>query len=105
MIYDTYDTKLERAEHACQLLDGYERQWFVRLLDLLRTGHCVRVKLRYYGVVDVVAIANTYSYCSFFDIYNTRHYRGGVDYACFPYPVKVEENSLSSLEQKISGLF
>lgn len=87
---DTKERQIERAEHACLKLDGYERQWFMRVLDLLRNGHIVRIATNG-SFIDIVAIAYTDWYASFFDIFNTCKTYLDINYNVFPYPVKKEQ--------------
>lgn len=90
---DTIECQIERAEHACLELDGYERQWFMRILDLLRNGHDVRIAANG-SFIDVTAIAYTYWCASFFDIYNGSKTYLDINYNVFPYPVKKEQYAL-----------
>ena len=75
-----------RAEHAIALLDGYKKQWFLRLLDILRTRNAAKIwdegSDRPLGVS---AIGYTHVYLSFFDVYNHIHFMK-IDYSRFPEP-------------------
>ena len=91
---DTIEMQTTRAENAVSLLHGYEKQWFRRLLDLLKIGYTARIKFNGYNK-DVVAIAYTHLYMSFFDVYNHKNYCDGVDYSVFPYPIEDESVSFT----------
>lgn len=75
-----------RAEHAITLLDGYKKQWFLRLLDILRTGNAAKIwEEGSFDPLGVSAIGYTHVYLSFFDVYN-QIYLMKIDYSRFPQP-------------------
>ena len=83
--YSDFEQMCEHADHAIDTLrstwktnrcvaqmDVPEDQcaWLKRLLDILKQRKYATVKMKDGQVVDVLKIANTYEYASFFDVYN-----------------------------------
>jgi len=94
------DVLLSRAEAACKMLDGYEKQWFIRLLDLLKANHFVRVAVNF-GYLDVESIGGTAVFASFFDVLNGRHEMPTqIYYNAFPFPVEKLEYSITVFHDK-----
>lgn len=84
--YASYDDRVKRAENAVNQLEGYQKQWFRRLLDLLVIHHYVRIWKENNVPLDVERITDTCNYLSFFDVYNHIHYMK-IDYSRFPKPI------------------
>lgn len=75
-----------QAERAIALLDGYKKQWFLRLLDILRTRNAAQIWEEDSDIpLGVSAIGYTHVYLSFFDVYNHIHFMK-IDYSRFPEP-------------------
>lgn len=84
--YASYDERVKRAENAVNLLEGYQKQWFRRLLDLLVIHHYARIWNENNVAFDIQRITDTGNYLSFFDVYNHIHYMK-IDYSRFPKPI------------------
>lgn len=94
------DVLLSRAEDACKMLESYEKQWFTRLLDLLKVNHFVRVAVSF-GYLDVEGIGGTTVFASFFDILNGKHeIPTQICYNVFPFPVEKLEYSITVFHDK-----
>jgi len=82
-----FDERVKDANNAVNQLEGYQKQWFRRLLDLLISWHYVRIWKKNNAPLDVQAIADTGNYLSFFDVYNHIHYMK-INYSRFPEPIQ-----------------
>ena len=49
------------------------KEWFIELLNILKNNQCARVIGNNRKQLDVTKIAHTYSYASFFDVFNSKH--------------------------------
>lgn len=68
---DSFESQVKRAENALKSIENDEmRVWLSDILNALKTHKYARIwtKTRHY--IDVSAIAYTYEYASFFDVYN-----------------------------------
>lgn len=75
--YSNFDEMVNYAQHAIDSLSEKEsskQNWLQALLDILKKSEYARVTSNDGQFVDVSKIANTYSYASFFDIYNSIRY-------------------------------
>lgn len=84
--YASYDERVKRAENVVNQLEGYQKQWFRRLLDLLIIHHYARIWKENTVPLDVQRITDTCNYLSFFDVYNHIHYMK-INYSRFPEPI------------------
>lgn len=73
--YDHVENQIERAELAInnQLIDSKEKEWFTKLLNILKDNKIATVYDKNGKALDVTKIAHTISYMSFFDVYSLRN--------------------------------
>jgi len=69
--WDTYEMRVKRAESALKSIesDGM-RIWLSDILNALKMGKYARIWTKSKHLIDVSAVAYTYEYASFFDVYN-----------------------------------
>lgn len=72
MYYKKHDPIESQINRAQKVIDEYEgnKKYFQIILDLLKDGKYVRVKLKNGDYIDITKIAYTYMYGSWFDIIN-----------------------------------
>lgn len=72
--YDPIENQIERAELAInnQLIDSKEKEWFTKLLNILKDNAIATIYDKNGKALDVTEIAHTISYMSFFDVYSLR---------------------------------
>ena len=87
------DVVVPRAQRAIDdLEDENKKEWHQKLLNILKEEKCARIKFkRHYpkenGIenstlfIDVTRVSHTWSFASFFDVYNKDYY---VDYSFEP---------------------
>lgn len=69
--WDTYEMRVKRAENALKSIENDEmRVWLSDILNALKMGKYARIQTVSEHFIDVSAIAYTYEYASFFDVYN-----------------------------------
>ena len=68
---ESIESQIDRAERAITQIENEEvKAWLSCILDVLKMRNYVRVKELSGDLVDVAAIAYTYGFASFFDVYN-----------------------------------
>ena len=68
---ESIESQIDRAENAISKIENEEvKAWLSCILDVLKMRNYVRVKEISGDLVDVAAIAYTYGFASFFDVYN-----------------------------------
>lgn len=68
---ESIESQIDRAENAISKIENEEvKAWLSCILDVLKMRNYVRVKELSGDLVDVAAIAYTYGFASFFDVYN-----------------------------------
>lgn len=68
---DTFESQIKRAESAINRIESDEmRVWLSCILNALKMGKYARIQTLSERFIDVSAIAYTYEYASFFDVYN-----------------------------------
>lgn len=68
---ESIELQIDRAEGAIRRIENEEvKAWLSCILDVLKMCDYVRVKELSGDLVDVEAIAYTYGFASFFDVYN-----------------------------------
>ena len=68
---DTWEMQIERAEDAINQIESNEmRVWLFDILNALKTHKYARIWTKSQHPIDVSAVAYTYEYASFFDVYN-----------------------------------
>lgn len=68
---DSFDSQIKRAENAINRIESNEvRVWLSDILNALKTHKYARIQTVSEHFIDVSAIAYTYEYASFFDVYN-----------------------------------
>lgn len=73
-ISDPFENQVKRAENAINHLQEIDlKEWFIELLNILKNNKCARVVGNNSKQLDVTKIAHTYSYASFFDVFNNKH--------------------------------
>lgn len=73
-ISDPFENQVKRAENAINHLQEIDlKEWFIELLNILKNNQCARVVGNNSKQLDVTKIAHTYSYASFFDVFNNKH--------------------------------
>lgn len=82
-----------RAEEAINgIKDLQEREWFNKLLDILKKNSVATVHGKNGRLLDVTRIANTYTWASFFDIFSIINL---IDIKIEPEEIKEEAPSLN----------
>lgn len=82
-----------RAEEAINgIKDLQEREWFIKLLDILKKNSFATVHGKNGRLLDVTHIANTNTWASFFDIFNIINL---IDIKIEPEEIKEETPSLN----------
>lgn len=71
--YDPFENQVKRAENAIDKLQTPEKEWFTELLNILKNEQYARIVGKNGKELDVTKIAHTYSYASFFDVFNNEH--------------------------------
>lgn len=67
------NAEILKCVEKCNLNDSFEETqivWLQRLLDILKERKYATIQGKNGNLVDVSAIANTFEYASFFDIFN-----------------------------------
>lgn len=68
---DSFESQIKRAENALKSIENDEmRVWLSDILNALKTHKYARIWTKTRHHIDVSAIAYTYEYASFFDVYN-----------------------------------
>lgn len=68
---DSFESQIKRAENAIKLIENDEvRVWLSDILNALKTHKYARIQTLSECFIDVSAVAYTYDYASFFDVYN-----------------------------------
>lgn len=68
---DSFDSQINRAENAINRIESNEaRVWLSDILNALKTHKYARIWTKSKHLIDVSAVAYTYEYASFFDVYN-----------------------------------
>ena len=68
---ESIESQIDRAENAISKIENEEvKAWLSCILDVLKMRNYVRVKELSGDLVDVAAIAYTFGFASFFDVYN-----------------------------------
>jgi hypothetical protein len=68
---DSFESQIKRAESAINRIESDEmRVWLSGILNALKMGKYARIQTKSEHFIDVSAIAYTYEYASFFDVYN-----------------------------------
>lgn len=68
---DSFESQIKRAESAINRIESNEmRVWLSGILNALKMGKYARIQTISEHFIDVSAIAYTYEYASFFDVYN-----------------------------------
>ncbi len=71
--WDTYEMQVKRAENALKSIENDEmRVWLSDILNILKMRKYARIMTETKHYIDVSAIAYTYEFASFFDVYNHR---------------------------------
>lgn len=71
---DSFERQVKRAQDAVNgMKTDEEKKWFQILLDILKGEKYATVTFDDGAIVDVSAIAHTYTYASFFDVFNRRY--------------------------------
>jgi hypothetical protein len=69
--YDSSESQIKRAESALKSIENDEmRVWLSDILNALKMGKYARIQAKSKHLIDVSAVAYTYEYASFFDVYN-----------------------------------
>lgn len=72
--YDPIEKQIERAEQAInRRIDSKEKEWLTKLLNILKDDMVATVYDKRGKALDVIRIAHTQAYASFFDIYSLRN--------------------------------
>lgn len=89
---DPVETQIERAEQAInnQLIDSKEKEWFTKLLNILKDNAIATVYDKNGKTLDVTKIAHTNTYASFFDIYSLKN---RIDLEIEPIVIDTKPNS------------
>ena len=70
---DSFESQIKRAEKAINQIESDEmRVWLSCILNALKMGKYARIQTILGDFMDVSAIAYTYTFASFFDVYNHR---------------------------------
>lgn len=68
---DSFESQIKRAENAIKSIENDEvRVWLSDILNALKTRKYARIQTLSECFIDVSAVAHTYEYASFFDVYN-----------------------------------
>lgn len=71
MEYDPIEKQIERAEQAInQRIDSKEKEWLTKLLNILKDDVVATVYDKRGKALDVIRIARTQTFASFFDVYH-----------------------------------
>ncbi len=71
---DSFERQVKRAQDAInKMKTDEEKKWFQMLLDILKGEKYATVTFDNGTIADVSAIAHTYTYASFFDVFNHRY--------------------------------
>lgn len=74
MEYDPIEKQIERAEWAInQRIDSKEKEWLTKLLNILKDDMVATVYDKRGKALDVIRIAHTQTWASFFDVCNLIH--------------------------------
>ena len=86
---DCFDNQYKRAQKAIDDCSSEDiRSWFKLLLNILKEKKFARVVLKNDKLLDVVKIAYTHRYASFFDIFNISHL---INFSIFPLEINEPE--------------
>lgn len=70
-MYDPIEKQIERAERAInQRIDSKEKEWLTKLLNILKDDVVATVYDKSGKALDVIRIAHTSTWASFFDVCN-----------------------------------
>ncbi len=68
---DSFESQIKRAEKVINRIESDEmRVWLSCILNALKMGKYARIQTISGDFIDVEAIAFTYTFASFFDVYN-----------------------------------